>query len=137
MTLREEIRSLKQGRRELRSFGLLVGGLLLALGGLAAWRQSPSAARWLLGFGAPLFVLGALFPPALKWPHRIWMTFAFVMGRIVSTLLLVVLYFGLVTPIGVAARLFGRDFLQRRRDPDAASYWQPRGNARSRYEDQF
>ena len=44
MTLRDEIKSLKQGRRELRSFGLLVGGILLAIGGYALWRGS--AAAW-------------------------------------------------------------------------------------------
>jgi len=137
MTLREEIQSLRQGRRELRSFGLLVGGILLALGGVAAWRQSAAVAPWLLGFGGGLSVLGAVHPPSLKWPHLAWMTLAFILGRIVSTLLLVLLYFGLLTPLGLASRLAGRDFLQRRRDAKATSFWQPRDRTAARYEDQF
>lgn len=123
--IRQELQSLPCARRDLRNFGLLVGGILLAL---AAWcfYRGKAAAPYLLVCGAPLFVLGLIAPPALRRIYLAWMAMALVLGIIVSTILLTVFYFLVMTPIGWIARAAGHDFMHRRFDRNAPSYWSRR-----------
>lgn len=67
-----------------------------------------------------------------------WMGIAFVMGNIISRLLLMLFYYGMITPMGFCMRLFGRDKLALRRG-QAVSYWQDVSSTRdpSSYERQF
>lgn len=53
-------------------------------------------------------------------------------GKIAARLLMAVLFYAVVTPIGLVMRLTGRDSLSLRRRPDAPSYWRPRRSGRSR-----
>ena len=53
-------------------------------------------------------LLGAVWPRALKWVYIAWMTLALVLGLVVSTVLLTVFYYAVVTPIGLLAPLSAR-----------------------------
>jgi hypothetical protein len=123
--IREELKALAAGRKELRNFGLLVGGIFLILGAWFLYRAKP-AAPYLLTVGAPLFSLGLLAPATLRRPYLAWMTLALVMGLIVSTILLSLLYLLVITPFGWAARLAGKDFMRRKIQKEAATYWTAR-----------
>jgi hypothetical protein len=59
------------------------------------------------------------------------MALAFTLGWFTSRLLLVAIFLGVVTPIGLLARLVGKRFLELAPDPGAASYWVRRDPARS------
>lgn len=121
--LREDIKGLQKATpRDLRKFGLVVGGVFLGLGLLFLLRHK-SWWPWFVWPGAPLVVLGAILPRSLKWVYVAWMTLAMLMGAVVSTVLLVLLFFLVVTPIGLVARLTGKDFLSLKLQPAAASYW--------------
>ena len=139
MSLREDIRKLKTGPRELRKFGWLVGGVFVALG---VWFLLRHKAHypWCLWPGIALVLLGTAAPRALKWVYVVWMSLAFVLGSIVSQVILTLLFFCVITPIGFVARLTGNDFLRLKPDPNARSYWSAR-TARARqpadYEKQF
>ena len=138
--IREEIKKLPMGRRELRKFGLLVGGVFLLLALWFGWRQKPFY-PWFLLPGIPLLALGVVWPMSLKRVYLAWMTLALVLGTVVSTLLLTVLFYLVVTPVGGLARIMGKDFLNRRWDRQAASYWIPRDRSHPKtkadYEQQF
>lgn len=123
--LREELRQIDSSSAALRKFGLMVGGVLLALGLVLMARQRPSG-PWLAGGGGALVLLGLLAPGCLRPLQRPWMMLAVLLGAVVSPVVLGIIYYGVFTPIGLLARLRGRDFLQRRRLPDAPSYWMPR-----------
>jgi hypothetical protein len=120
--IRQELQSLPCTRRELRNFGLLVGGIFLLLSAWYFYRHKP-AAPYLLIPGAPLFLLGALAPRVLRKPYLAWMALGLVLGLIVGTILLTVFYYTVVTLIGGVARLTGHDFMHRKFDPKAATYW--------------
>ena len=124
----EEIKQLRTGARELRKFGLTVGGIFLLLG---LWFYLRGKARYpyFLAPGAVLFILGAAVPRLLKSIYIGWMTLASVFGWIVSTTLLALFYYLVVTPIGLLARLAGKDFLHRRFVRQASSYWIRRNRA--------
>lgn len=115
----------KRSYRTERDFGLLVGGVFLALGGWWLYRGSfPTLASALLVLGATLALLGALCPRALVVPNRLWMGMAEGMGFVMTRVILGVIFFLFVTPIGLLRRLSGGDPLGRRAGR-TESYWKP------------
>ena len=140
MLILDEIKELKTGPRELRKFGLLVGGVCAALGLLYVLRGK-HIYPWFLYPGLVLLVFGATLPQALRHVYIVWMSLAVVLGFIVSNVLLTVFFFIVITPIGLVARLSGKDFLRLKLDRNAPTYWMPRASqrdrARSDYEKQF
>jgi hypothetical protein len=95
-------------------FGLL--GLWPLLRGGA-----PSPILLTMAFG----VLGiALVAPALLGPlNRLWLKFGALLHAITSPIILGVMFFLVITPMGLAMRLFGKDLLRLRFDPAAPTYW--------------
>ena len=121
-------------RHRLRQFGAAAAAVLTALGALALWRErllevdlGPSAAEkvavalWLLA--ATCAVLAAAVPMVLRPAYVGLSLVAAPVGVVVSCVVLAVIYFGVMMPIGLVLRLTGRDPLGRRFDPQAASYW--------------
>jgi len=108
----------------LRRFGrtVLIGCFLIAavLGwGRGAW----TAARWVAGVGVVVGGLGLTGRRAVALPlYRLWMGVGFVMGMVVSHVLMAVVWYLVLTPIGLALRLSGRDPLQQRARREA-SFW--------------
>jgi len=124
--IRHELEALDVGRKALRSFGGLVGGVLLLIGGYVLWRQggAPGTAVYVLGgLGGALVLLGTLSPAVLRPLYKVWMALALVLGFIMTRVLLSLVYFLLVLPIGLALRLARKDLLDRTLDTEASSYW--------------
>jgi hypothetical protein len=138
--LREEIQQLKTGPRDLRKFGLVVGGAF-ALLTLWCWFRGKPFYPYLAIPAVPLLALGLVWPTSLRWVYVAWMSLALVLGLVVSTVLLTVFYYVVVTPIGLLARAVGQDFLNRRFEPEAKTYWLKRTatgpKQRHEYEQQF
>jgi hypothetical protein len=139
--LRDEIKEfLGSGAPDLRKFGLLVGTVLCGLG-LLFWIRHKPFFFYLLAPGLFLIVLGAIWPRSLRWIYVGWMTLATLMGIVVSTILLTLLFYLLVTPIGLLARAFGQDFLSQKLNPNATTYWLARDTSRPKqrheHEQQF
>ena len=108
-----------------RVFGLVFAGVFLFV---AAWPLLDGAAprRWALGASA-VFGLAALLKPALlAGLNRLWIRLGVLLGKVVSPIALGVLFYGVLTPIGVLMRLAGKDSLRLKRDSKASSYWLPR-----------
>lgn len=97
------------------------------------------AALALLGLSLILLVAGLVRPQILQPLFVGWMLAAFPIGWVMSHLLLAVVYFGIVTPIGVLLRWRGRDALQLKPDESQSSYWnvRPVPPAPSQYFRQF
>ena len=122
MSIHADLKKLKTGDLDLRKFGLTVGGAFIFLGVLLLLRHRPSYLA-LCGAGALLMAFGAIWPRALKYVYIAWMALAFALGFVMSNVILTLFFFLLVTPIGLLARLFQKDFLARKCDKRAASYW--------------
>jgi hypothetical protein len=120
--LRHELKQLPCGLPELRKFGWSVGGVLLALGLWFWWRGKPWA-PWLLAPGGALTLAGLIYPACLRKVYVGWMGLALVLGHVVSTVLLTIFFYLVITPVGLLARLLGKDFLRRRWQPEGATYW--------------
>ncbi len=122
MSIHDDLKKLKTGARDLRKFGLTVGGVFVLLGVLFLLRHRSSYLSF-LGAGAVLTAFGVIWPRALKYVYIAWMALAFTLGFVMSNVILTLFFFLFVTPIGLLARLFQKDFLARKWDKQAASYW--------------
>jgi hypothetical protein len=83
----------------------------------------PSAA--LTGLGCLVFLASRLAPDALHPVYRLWMAGGRALGQAVSVILVAVVYFAVVTPVGMLMRWTGRDPLQRRRIAMHETLWHP------------
>jgi multisubunit Na+/H+ antiporter MnhG subunit len=135
----EEIKDIKSGKNQLREFGLTMGIILVILGAIALWRGKPVYLYLLVAAG--IFIgFGLGFPKPLKPIHKIWMSFSIIIGFFVSRLILSVLFYAVLTPIGLIMRIFGKDILDQRIDKNKHSYWQEVKDgikSRESYENQY
>jgi cytochrome b subunit of formate dehydrogenase len=120
--LREEIKSIKSGKKELRKFGVTVGAVLLLFAAFLFWKEKASFAYFAI-VGGGLMVSGAIIPLVLKPVFIAWMSFAVVMGFVMTRVILTIIYFGLFTPIALVLRVLGKDLLEESWNKNASSYW--------------
>ncbi|RMF22645.1 MAG: hypothetical protein D6760_07010 [Deltaproteobacteria bacterium] len=126
-------------RRELRQFAALWLGVFGLIGAWKLYGSSGAAGwPWAIVAGA-LGLPGLLWPPLVRPVYVAWMALAFPIGWTVSHLLLALIYYGVVTPIGLILRASGTDPMMRRFDPEAETYWVEHrtGDDKSRYFKQF
>jgi saxitoxin biosynthesis operon SxtJ-like protein len=108
-----------------REFGLIVGGIFLLLSAWWIYRgKFHAVSQVTFPLGAALVLLGLVFPRALVIPNKAWMALAEVLSFVSTRVILALVYFVMVTPIGFVKRLFGWDPLNRRA-PKSESYWRP------------
>jgi hypothetical protein len=105
-----------------RSFGFIVGGILLVI---ALWplMYGESPRLWALIPALPLVALAAVYPALLAPLNKLWFKLGLLLGRIISPIMLGIIYFLWITPIALIMRLSGKKFLALGFDPEANSYW--------------
>ena len=103
----------KKETKELRTFGLMVGGIFLILGLWPALWRGEEPRLWALIPGIVLVVLGISLPRSLKPAHKVWMVVGDVLGWINTRIILGVIFYGMITPMGLIMRLFGWDSMRR------------------------
>jgi hypothetical protein len=120
-----------------RKFGLVVGGAFLVLGAILAWRTHLVPAAVAAGLATALIVAGLAVPTHLGPVYRAWMGLALAISKVTTPIIMGAIYFLVLTPSGVVARLFGHRPLSR--SHEAATYWQSRdaANTRSKMDHQF
>ena len=110
--------------RKLREFAAIGAVLCIAL---AIWQGVSNGNLLLLGVYVALAggvgIVGIVRPRWLGPIFTGWMILTFPIAWTVSTLVLLLLFYGLITPIALLFRLLGRDALDRKLRPDQNSYW--------------
>ena len=117
-----EARRRKAESKRLRSFGLLVGGILTLLGAWPALFRHAPPRLWLIVPGVLLAAAGAALPSSLKHPYRAWMGLAHVLGWVNTRILLFVIFYVVLTPLAFVRRRMGKDSMRRRFDPNLDTY---------------
>jgi len=130
----EEIKNIKSEKSDLRKFGITIGLFLMILAGVLFWRGKESF-EILLVFGLVLCLLGLTIPVALKPVYWIWMVFATILGWIMTRVILSLLFYLVITPIGVFSRLSGNRFLDLKWDKSKSTYWNYRVSKQQNRED--
>lgn len=99
--------------KELRQFGLVVGGVFSVIGLWPVVFRGESPRLWAMILGSLLIALGAMVPQTLKQVHHGWMKIGHVLGSINTRLILGIVYYLLITPMGIVMRLMGKDPMHR------------------------
>jgi hypothetical protein len=108
--------------RELRRFGLIVGGLFGVIGLWPAVVRGQGPRSWALGLAVALILPALVAPRVLAPAQRVWTALGEALGWVNTRIVLGVIFFGVVTPTGLVLRLAGRDPMHRALDDDAATY---------------
>ena len=106
-----------------RHVGILFAAIFI---GIALWPLIFSSGQlriWAFVIGVAFFVIALLRPKALNPLNRAWMAFGLLLSRIVNPIVLGILFFLVITPVALVTRLFGRDTLKLKLEPEANSYW--------------
>ena len=134
-----EIKNIKSTKKELREFGLVVGTVFGILGALFWWRGK-HIYPYLLFISVFLVFFGLALPAVLKPIQKIWMGIALIIGYFMTRIILGVLFYLVITPLGIVCRVLNQDLFNLKIDKTKNSYWQYRDISefnKERYEKQF
>jgi len=121
-----------------QKFGLMFALVSFVCGAWLLTKHDDHAPWFILA--AILFLLTAIFKPAsLGFLNRIWARLGETLHQLVSPIILGMIYYSLLTPIGLVRRLLGKDSLKLNYEPQKQSYWEIRTDRyyAERLNDQF
>ncbi len=130
---------LSASRKDLERFGTLFFAVMSVVTALLFWRGSPAWPAALTASGIFL-VLRVAMPPALRPFYVVWMTFGSALAWLNTRVLLGILFYLVMTPIGLFLRAARKDVLGLKIEPKATTYWVRRSGperGRERYEQIF
>ena len=105
-----------------RSFGLTFAGVFALFAAISLWR-SGTWWPWLAGISVFFGALGLVFPRILAPLNRLWFLFGLVLHKIMTPIIMGILFYLLITPVGLLMRLSGKDPMRLKTDPSSSSYW--------------
>ena len=128
--LLDEIKDIKESKKDLKKFGLTVGIALIILAVLLYFLGKKSAVYF--GASGLLLIISALIAPGLlKTLNKVWMTFSIILGWIMTRVILIIFFYLVITPTSLLTRLFKKDFLDLKIDKTSKSYWKKRDKRKS------
>lgn len=130
----EEIKNIKNEKSEFRKFGIIIGLFLLVISGFLFWKGNETF-EIMLASGLVLCVLGFTIPIALKPIYWVWMALATILGWIMTRVILGVLFYLVITPIGMLSRRSRNKFLDLKWREARNSYWNSRNTIQQTNED--
>ena len=112
-----------------RNFGFTMAAVFALIGGFGLYKGSSHAPIW-LGVAAVFAGLTLIRPRWLNPANRAWLKLGLVMYHVVNPVIMALLFFVAVLPIGLIMRLFGKDFLRLAWDRSSPTYWLSRSDPR-------
>jgi hypothetical protein len=105
-----------------RAFGLVMAGACSLIAGWSFWSGGSNWPYWPVA--AIAFLSTALLCPAVLAPlNRLWFRLGRLLHRVVNPLVMGLLFFMVIAPVGLLMRLFGKRPLPLEFDREATSYW--------------
>lgn len=135
----EEIKNIKTGKKNIKSFGITFGIIFFAIAGFLYYKEKDSFQLFILLAGS-FSTLGIILPIILKPFYMVWMIFAVILGWFMTKVILSLLFFLVVTPIGLVLKIMGKDLLELKKQEIQESYWNMRESKKEQnqnYEKQF
>ena len=135
----EEIKNIKTGEKDIRIFGITMGIILLIIAAFLFLKEKDSFQLFIYIAGS-FISLGFLSPIILKPIYLVWMIFAVILGWFMTRVIISLLYYIIITPIGLFLRIIGKDLLDLKEKKNKKSYWNIRNSEdeqNQNYEKQF
>ena len=121
MSLAHEIPEID--RKGLREFAFILGGAVAVIFGLLLpWLFERSYPLWPWVFLGVFAVWGLLAPNTLRPVYRVWMRFGLLLNKVTTPLVLGVVFFLMILPVGLVRRALGKDSIPKRAEPEKDSY---------------
>ena len=119
-----------------KSFGLVFFVIFIII---ALWPllNDGNIRIWSIIVSIIFLILGLLNSKILTPFNKLWMRLGALLGIIVSPIVMGVVYFGIITPIGLIIKLFGKDVLNLKLDKNKKTYWTLKKKIPSKMKDQF
>lgn len=121
--IRSEVRDLRTGKKELHRFTVLLFLIFSIMGGMVL-RKSIGHGIILLIIGTFFLLAGLIRPCFLKILYQVWMMLGFILGWIMTRLILSITFLFVFTPVGLLLRLLRKDLLDQKLEKTKASYWE-------------
>ena len=134
----EEIKNIRTSIKDFRSFGITIGIIFLVIAGFLFFKEKESYQVFLY-IAVAFLGLGYIIPAILKPIYIVWMVFALILGWLMTRVILCLVYYIILTPIGIITKVFGEDFLELKKS-NVGSYWNSRDSEielHQDYEKQF
>tara|TARA_A200000113_G_scaffold25439_1_gene21475 strand:- start:155 stop:547 length:393 start_codon:yes stop_codon:yes gene_type:complete len=119
-----------------RNFGLVFFVFFLIIG-LWPLLGTNEIRYWSIFFSIIFFLLGITNSKLLNPLNKIWFNFGILLGKMISPLVMGIIFFLVVTPIGVIMRVFGKDILSLKYNKKNKSYWIEKNGPKSKMKNQF
>ena len=117
-----QIKNISTGKSDIQKFGYTIATILLIVAGFIFFEGKESY-QYLIVISSIFFCFGLITPILLKPLYIIWMVLAVILGWFMSRLTLIILFYFILTPIGLVGKLFGQNFLGNNFNSSAKSYW--------------
>ena len=105
-----------------RGFGQVFAGFFTILAGFSYWHGTTTW-HYTLPIAAAFLIVAYVYPKALGPLNRLWLKFGLLLYKVMNPLILGLLFFVTIMPIGLVMRAFGKDFLRLKLDRNAKTYW--------------
>jgi hypothetical protein len=125
--LKDELRLIDNSDDAVKKTGLTIG-VVLILVSLLLWYLGKTSFIYFSIIGGLFVILAIIAIPVLRPFHKLWMMLALLMGFVMSRIILTLLYYLVLTPIGLLAKLVGKKFMPLGFDKKATTYWEKREN---------
>jgi hypothetical protein len=139
MAIIEEIKNIKGDKSDWKKFGITMGVILTIIGLFMLWKKN-NYYDYSLSLAAAFFITGLILPSLLKPVYKAWMALSVVMGFIMTRMIMVIIFYMIVTPLRLVASITGKEFLDMKIDKNVKSYWiirEKTQRVKSYYEKQF
>jgi len=120
-----------------RSFGLLFFAVFIIVAFWSFRGNLEEIKVWSVGLSIIFLILGLLNSKLLTPLNKFWHYLGLGLGLIVSPIVMALIYFLVVTPIGFVMRLIGKDLLRLKSNKNIKSYWMKKEDLKSTMKNQF
>ena len=119
-----------------KNFGIVFAAVFLLIG-LYPLMDAEGVRLWAVGMALVFVTLAYLAPKTLALPNKLWFKLGLFLGAVVAPVVMTLVFFTTVVPIGLIMRLIGKDLLQLKLYKNAESYWIERNQPVGSMKDQF
>tara|TARA_B100002003_G_scaffold244371_1_gene270350 strand:+ start:105 stop:500 length:396 start_codon:yes stop_codon:yes gene_type:complete len=119
-----------------RNFGLVFFFVFLIVSLLPLLKEEPFRI-WSIVISIIFLILGLMNSKLLTPLNKLWFKFGLFLGSIVSPIVMGIVFFLVITPIGFVMKIMGKDLLNKKKDNDKKSYWINRSKTKSTMKQQF
>lgn len=123
--LKEELKHIDSSDSAVKKTGLTIGVVLILIS-LLLWYLGKNSFMYFSSIGGLSIILALIAIPVLRPFHKLWMMLAALMGFVMSRVILTILFYIILTPIAIIAKIFGKKFMPLKFDKNISTYWEKR-----------